>query len=122
MKRDHGFTLLEVMVATAILASGLAAIIAAVGMAVRSAALATGYEEARLLAETQLASFLAERPERADSREGQEGAMNWNLSARSDAMLKGLLHVKISVRFYAPGGERDLVLETRETLRSLSKT
>ncbi len=114
--------MLEVMVATAILGVGLAAVVAAVGMAVRSASLAIGYEQARLVAETQLAGFLADRPERASERKGSRGHMNWHIRAEPDSGQQGLLQVKAEVRFFAPGGERVLILETRETTRSLPKS
>ena len=51
MKRQRGFTLLEVMVATTILGLGLTAIAGSIATAVRSAALPSGYEQARQIAE-----------------------------------------------------------------------
>ena len=122
MNGERGFTLLEVMVATAILGVGLTAVVTGVAMAVRSVALAVGYEQARLLGETQLALFLAERPVRSAQRTGNEGNMSWRVSGEAEPGQEGLLRIAAEVRFYAPGGDRVLTLETWEAERDLPKT
>jgi general secretion pathway protein I len=124
MKRNRasGFTLLEVMVAVAILAVGLAAVSGGIGMTVRSTALAAGYERARRVADNQLALFVATRPTRPDKKEGSAEGVRWRLQTEQDPEQEGLLRVIIEARFYAAGGERVLILETREVMRTLPKT
>lgn len=119
MNEQRGFTLMEVMVAVSIMAVALTAIAGALGMVVRSTALAAGYERARTVAENQLALFLAEIPERAIKKKGINNQVHWHLHAEEDEQLKGLLHVVIEAKFFAAGGDRTVVLETRETSRAL---
>ncbi len=122
MSRQRGFTLLEVMVAVAILAVALTAIGGALGMVVRSTALASGYERARTVAENQLALFLSGRPERPTTKSGVANGVRWALRAEEDADVDGLLRVVIEARFFTAGGDRNLVIETRETSRALPET
>lgn len=119
---QQGFTLLEVMVAVAILASGLTAIAGGVSMSVRSTSLAAGYERARTVANNQLALFLAGRPERASKTDGNDNGVSWTLHAKPDPEQDALLHVVIEAQFFAPGGSRTVTLETRETIRALPET
>ncbi|MCP4964984.1 MAG: prepilin-type N-terminal cleavage/methylation domain-containing protein [bacterium] len=122
MNRQRGFTLLEVMVAVSILAVALTAIGGALGMVVRSTALASGYERARTVAENELALFLAGRPERPTTKSGVDNGVRWALRAEEDAEVDGLLRVVIEARFFVAGGDRSLVIETRETSRALPET
>ncbi len=119
MNLQRGFTLLEVMVAVSIMAVALTAIAGALGMVVRSTALSTGYERARTVAENQLALFLAEIPERSINKKGVSNQVHWHLTAEEDEELKGLLHVIIQAKFFTAGGDRTVVLETREISRAL---
>lgn len=117
--RQAGFTLLEVMVATAILAGGLATVVGGIGMTVRSTALSTGYERARLVAETQLAEFVAERPDGARRDAGDDGGVHWSLVAETDDDNASVLRITVEASFLAAGGQRTLRLETREMSRSV---
>lgn len=119
MKAHNGFTLLEVMVATIILGVGLAAISGAVATAVRSAALASGYEQARQIAESRLALYLADHPIEGANFSGKDGVVSWALSASPHDELPNLLVVRISASFYAAGGERTLTLHTLEASRTI---
>jgi prepilin-type N-terminal cleavage/methylation domain-containing protein len=120
--RQSGFTLLEVMVATAILAVGLAAISGAISMAVRSTALSTGYERARQVAENQLALFLLQRPDKARRLQGDEGQISWQLRAEQDPEREGLLQISVEARFFSAGGERSVILQTREMARTIPES
>ena len=120
-KFQQGFTLLEVMVATAILGISLAAISGAISMAIRSTSLSSHYEQARQVAENQLALFLAQRPEKAQQKKGEQGSVRWQLKAEPDSEQEGLLHVTIEARFFVAGGERSVVLTTHEMSRALPK-
>lgn len=119
MNPQRGFTLMEVMVAVSIMGVALTAIAGGLGMVVRSTALASGYERARTVAENQLAMFLAEVPERPVNKKGVNNQVHWQLRAEEDEELKGLLHVIIHAKFFAAGGDRTVVLETREISRAL---
>lgn len=114
-----GFTLLELMVAIAILGSGLAAIAGGISMSIRATSLAAGYEQARSVANNQLALYLSSRPDRESKTTGTDNGVSWSLQAETDPDQQGLLQVSIEARFFAPGGERTVTLITRETLRAL---
>jgi len=121
-ENQQGFTLIEVMVAVAILASGLTAIAGGVSMSIRSISLAAGYERARTVANNQLALYLAARPEREGKTDGVDQGVHWTLRAESDPDQEALLRVLIEARFFAPGGERTVTLETREVMRALPES
>ena len=119
--KHRGFTLLEVMVATAILAVGLTAVSGGLSLSVRSMALASGYERARRVAESEMHAFLATRPDRTMKKEGTTDGVRWRLVAESEPEHEGILTVMIEARFFA-AGERSLVLETREVDRTIPQT
>ena len=89
MRQQKGFTLLEVMVATVILGVGLAAISGSVATAVRSAALASGYEQARQIAESRLALFLATQPTSGEQMSGEDGVVSAaEVPVRADGVVR----------------------------------
>lgn len=110
-----GFTLLEVMVATAILCAGLAAIVSALGMAVQSTAISNGYEKARLVAENQLAAFLVEGLLLDREAKGRENGLEWRIKAQTNPGLPDLYDVEVAVDFRAGAAQRTLVLSTRQS-------
>ncbi len=118
-KSQRGFTLLEVMVATVILGVGLATISGTVATTVRSTSLATGYENARVLAESQLAIFLASTPIAAGKKDGRRDNATWQITATENAEIPNLIDIKIQVEFYATGGTRTVELVTAELIREL---
>ena len=121
MIRQRGFTLLEVMVATVILGLGLATIAGSIATAVRSAALSSGYEQARQIAESRLALFLATQPDSASRSSGQDGVVAWSLTAVPHNELVDLLEVTVEASFFAAGGTRTLALHTLEVNRAIGK-
>ena len=48
--------------------------------------------------------------------------MSWRVSGEAEPGQDGLLRIAAEVRFYAPGGERVLTLETWEAERDLPET
>ena len=113
---QRGFTLLEVMVATVILGVGLATISGTIATTVRSTSLATGYENARILAESELALFLANAPVEAGKQSGNEGNVSWEIVATTNADVSNLIDITIHVEFYATGGARTFELTTAQLL------
>lgn len=119
-QNQSGFTLLEVMVATVILGVGLATISGTVATTVRSTSLATGYESARVLAESQLAIFLASTPLTAGKKDGEQGNATWQITATENTEIPNLIDINIQVEFFATGGTRTVELVTAELIREKS--
>jgi len=76
---ERGFTLLEVLVALAILGVSLAAVYQAFGTGLRNDHQARLYEEAVALAETRMAQVGTELPATAGRWSGEEGDLRWTL-------------------------------------------
>jgi len=76
---ERGFTLLEVLVALAILGVSLAAVYQAFGTGLRNDHQARLYEEAVALAEMRMAQVGTELPATAGRWSGEEGDLRWTL-------------------------------------------
>ena len=61
MRTERGFTLLEVMVATAVMAVAIAGVISALNTSLRNASRLTDYDRAAMLARRQMDLMLSER-------------------------------------------------------------
>lgn len=109
MRRDAGFTLIEALVALAILGVALAAVLRAYGAGFRSAERAEAATHALLLAESKLAEAAATLREPSDQR-GVEGAYAWRVIAQPypvEGVERPLL--RLEVRVAGPdGGEARL--------------
>lgn len=105
MKRgDSGFTLIEALVALAILGVALAAVLRAYGAGFRSAERAEMQTHALLLAESRLAEAAATLTAPGESR-GVAGGYAWRVTAAPfpvEGVVEPLL--RIEVRVAAPGG------------------
>lgn len=116
----QGFTLLEALVATTILAVGLAAVVSVFASSLKARSLAKGYEEARLEAESVMARILESEPQHPFTRSGDcrapEGA-KWEARAEVDAFASQALRIEVTVRFPAVGGWRTLTLATAQVDR-----
>ena len=117
-----GFTLLEVMVALAIVGIGLGVVIRSITLSVRSGELTERYSTAVLLAESKVSEALL-GPLAIGKSEGDCGrapGYSWRLSvAKGDR--EGLKRVTAAVRFSGPGGPREVVLATLAASRQLPK-
>jgi len=119
LRQHSGFTLLEVMIAVAILGVSLAAISGAISTAVRSVSLSSRYEQARQVAESRLALFLAQKPVVAGNYSGEDGNIAWEIGALPNPEINGLMNITVEVSFFAAGGRRNYTLRTREAVREL---
>lgn len=103
MAREQGFTLIEVLVATAILAGSLAALFPALSGALRQMRAAESRETALLVARSVLAAVEADP---ADApRQGQSGAMRWSVGLTQEgAAIQDLAAYRASVSVQPPSG------------------
>ena len=111
-----GFTLLEVMVALAILGTGLAAVSLTYSLSLRELAQARQYEEARMEADRVLARMLARGGEPAFSEQGrgERPGYSWRAEGRPDPVRGGVSEVTVTV-FFPPGSRgRELSLATAQ--------
>jgi len=122
MKGQTGFTLLEVLVATVILATGVAIVSQGISRAIWGLALSRQYTVASFLAQQKLAELEAGVIS-ANETQGDFGEVHpgysWELSFADvgDPMLD-LEEVTLTVRWDSGRGERSLVVTTlREPLQ-----
>ncbi len=123
-----GFTLLEVMVAMAILSIGLVAVAGVYSQATASLSQVEGYERAGLEAEMRLASFLNQGNIKSGTTSGKCETLphgRWKIVSKKEDDTPGVSRVKITVLFFTEGREHEYVLETaqvEQTLPVQSKT
>lgn len=123
-KKQDGFTLIEVMVATAILTVGLTGILVCLGEAVHTLSLVRGYEEATLEAENRLAELITDHPRIPFERKGiikGRGNFLWQAMGKRAGDSEGLIILKVSVTFPFRGGDRSVSVQTAEAERDLPK-
>lgn len=110
-RRIHGFSLLEVLVATSIMALSLGALYQAAGGSVRSVQLADQRTQALLLAQSLLDAYDTV-PVAGLSLEGSEGGLKWQLesapypTAFSQAPGWPLHHVEVTVTWASSASGR----------------
>ena len=113
---DSGFTLLEVLLASGILAVGLAAILTLYSSSLNGLSLAGKYEEAHFTAESVMARMLfADKtaPFSLSGKSGQPPGAVWE--ARGEAGdISGVNVLTVSVRFKHAGKMRSVDLETSQ--------
>jgi prepilin-type N-terminal cleavage/methylation domain-containing protein len=111
-----GFTLLEVMIAVAILSTGIISLSSSYSMAARTTRLVIGYEKARLLAQQKLAVFLSQPSVKETRQQGEDQGMNWEIVSCKHPERPNLLTITARIYFHGPGGRRTLELVTRQLL------
>ncbi|EHJ47063.1 hypothetical protein DFW101_1052 [Solidesulfovibrio carbinoliphilus subsp. oakridgensis] len=112
-----GFTLLEVMVATAIMAIGLTAVLTVFSASQRAVSQAIGSERARLEAERLMAELLQASPKApfentGDCRPPLSG--HWRTRAGAMPEHPELTVFTVGVTFPTPAGTRTVTLETAQ--------
>lgn len=77
---EAGFTLLETLIALAILAIALVSLYEAQTQGARATGVASGYAQARILAQALLADAMSPRGKAPAARNGQEGRFVWSVA------------------------------------------
>ena len=80
MRRQQGFSLLEVLVAFAILGMSLGILYQAFGSSLRNLSVAGDYTRAMIIAESHLAEAANRMPLEAGADQGEEGDYRWQLT------------------------------------------
>jgi general secretion pathway protein I len=117
---EGGFTLIEVLVALAILGISLTAIYEAFGIGLRNERQSRLYQEAVDLAEARLAQVGTELPAGVGQWSGEEGGFHWTLTLRPAAdeplaykpSLLRLLEVSVEVAWLDRGGRQAVALHS----------
>ncbi|MBI3948224.1 MAG: prepilin-type N-terminal cleavage/methylation domain-containing protein [Armatimonadetes bacterium] len=122
-RAERGFTLVEMVVATAVLAIGVAGAVATFGVIARASGTAAEYELAALLAERRMAEIEAEGIAAAVSDTGDFGEEHpecrWEQEVL-DTETQGVLELRLTVEWDSGQSERRVVVSTYlldETLR-----
>ncbi len=120
---NKGFTLLEVMVATAILSIGVTTVLTGLSMAVNTVSLVQGYETATTAAESKLAEIIDLQPDIPFQQSGVFEPFNytWLAEGTADESTESVFRYKVTVLFTSGGKERSVILETAEAERNLPK-
>ena len=121
-RAEHGFTLLEVMVAMGILAVGLTAVVTLFSRSTAAIAEAEAFERAGIEGRMRLAEFLNDQPLPPEKRNGACADLPggiWSVEARKMPDNPDVGVVTVKVRFNAGGRPRILVLETAQADMSL---
>ncbi len=114
---SSGFSLMEVMVAMAILSIGLVTVAGVYSQAASSLSQVEGFQRAGMEAEMRMASFL----NTADIKSGENSGScetlpggRWRIVSKKDSDYPGVNRIKITLLFFTEGREHQYVLETAQ--------
>jgi len=113
-RRQAGFSLLEVLLAAAVLATGVLVVSQGFSLGTKAAALGRQYTEGVLLAQNRLAELLLEDDLDVVDSEGEFGTSalpgaRWAFAAE-DTETTGVVRVTVTVRWGGDWGERQVTL------------
>ncbi|WP_419781839.1 type IV pilus modification PilV family protein [Maridesulfovibrio sp.] len=114
---SSGFSLMEVMVAMAILSIGLVSVAGVYSQAASSLSQVEGYERAGLEAQMRLAVFLNAADIKAGTTSGNCETLprgRWKIVSQKEDEYPGVYRVKVTVLFFTEGREHEYVLETAQ--------
>lgn len=114
---SSGFSLMEVMVAMAILSIGLVSVAGVYSQAASSLSQVEGYERAGLEARMRLAVFLNAGDIKAGTTSGKCETLphgRWKIVSQKGSEYPGVYRVKVTVLFFTEGREHEYVLETAQ--------
>ncbi|WP_415719355.1 prepilin-type N-terminal cleavage/methylation domain-containing protein [Maridesulfovibrio sp.] len=114
---SSGFSLMEVMVAMAILSIGLVAVAGVYSQAASSLSQVEGYERAGMEAEMRLAAFLNAGDIKSGTTAGNCETLphgRWKIVSQKEDENTGVYRVRITVLFFTEGREHEYVLETAQ--------
>ncbi len=112
-----GFSLMEVMVAMAILSIGLVSVAGVYSQAASSLSEVEGYERAGMEAEMRLAAFLNAGDIKPGTTSGRCETLSggrWKIVSRNEADFPGVSRVTVTVLFFTEGREHEFVLDTAQ--------
>jgi prepilin-type N-terminal cleavage/methylation domain-containing protein len=119
---ESGFSLMEVMVAMAILSIGLVAVAGVYSQAAANLSQVEGYERAALEAEMRLASFLNQGNSEPGTTSGACETLSHGrgkIVSKKDPDYSGVIRVMVTVLFFVEGREHEYVLETAQVDQNL---
>ncbi|NDV27654.1 prepilin-type N-terminal cleavage/methylation domain-containing protein [Desulfovibrio sp. JC010] len=119
---SSGFSLMEVMVAMAILSIGLVSVAGVYSQAASSLSQVEGYERAGMEARMRLAAFLNAGDIKPGETSGNCETLpggRWKIVSRNEDDYPGVSRVEITVLFFTEGREHEYILETAEVDRNL---
>jgi len=117
MIKDRGFTLIEVVVAMAILGIALTTVISLFGQSLRTVSLVSRYSEMMTLAGEKMDEVVCcPDNERDESEEGLAGAARWTRIISplnlDDTAAQDMFKVQVHVTWPDGGREREITLES----------
>ncbi len=119
MKRQHGFSLLEMTVAMGLLGIAMVGILGSIGSSVAAVAAARDYETAALTARSRMNELLTARPLPLGTIMGDQHAdgSGWEAIARPmdgfgpDDSGQGLVRISLAVWWHSDGNRKEIHLE-----------
>ncbi|NLB95910.1 MAG: prepilin-type N-terminal cleavage/methylation domain-containing protein [Armatimonadetes bacterium] len=115
MRGERGFTLIEMIVATLVLAMGIAGALATFGAISRASGMAAEYDQAALLAERRLAEIAVLGVSELTEESGDFGdeAPGWQWEQELlETEIEGVIELRVTVRWESGNRRREFQVST----------